>query len=64
MREKIQCLQIPNPKKGKINDVKIHGKGSSLVAQQVKDSGLPQLWRGHRFDPWPSNFHMSWVQPK
>ena len=21
-------------------------------------------WPGHRFDPWPGNFHMLWVWPK
>ena len=37
------------------------------VAQQVKDMAWPQLWlRSHlwlRFNPWPGNFHMLWVQP-
>ena len=43
--------------------------GSSLVAQWVKDpvvTAVTQLrlllWR--RFDPWPWNFHMPWVQKK
>ena len=41
---------------------------SCLVVQQVKDLALSVqelgslLW--HRFDPWPRNFHMPWVQPK
>ena len=40
----------------------------SLVAQQVKDLVLSLLrlvsllW--HRFDPWPENFHITWVQSK
>ena len=40
---------------------------SSLVAQQVKDLALSVqhlgslLWNG--FDPWPGNFHMSWMWP-
>ena len=35
---------------------------SSLVAQRVKDPVLSLLWL--RFDPWPWNFCMLWVQPK
>lgn len=37
------------------------------MVQWVKDLALPQLchrlqlWL--RFDPWPRNFHMLWVQP-
>ena len=42
--------------------------GSSLVAQQVKDPVLPQLWcrlqLWHRFNPWPGNFHMLQTGPK
>ena len=38
------------------------------MAQWVKDpASLPQ-WLGsllwHRFDSWPGNFHMTWMQPK
>ena len=44
------------------------GIGSSLMAQQVKDLLLPQLWHKlqlwHRFDPWPGNFHMPVVAKK
>ena len=38
------------------------------MAQQVKDPALSQqqlrslLWR--RYDPWPRNFHVAWVQPR
>ena len=44
------------------------GEGSILSpVQQVKDLALPQLWcRSQirlRFDPWPGNVHMLWVQP-
>ena len=35
---------------------------SFLVHQRVKDLVLLLLWR--RFDPWPRNFHMWWLQPK
>ena len=35
---------------------------SSLVVQQVKDPALSLL--GHRFDPWPENFHMPWAKSK
>ena len=34
---------------------------SSLVVQQVKD--LASALQQPRFDPWPGNFHMPWVQP-
>ena len=38
------------------------------MAQWVKDPALlmMQLWLRlwHRFDPWPRNIHMLWVQPK
>ena len=38
------------------------------MAQWVKDPELPQLWHRSqlwlRFDPWPGNFHMPWVQPE
>lgn len=34
----------------------------SLVAQQVKDSVWSLLWL--RFDPWPRDFGMLWVQSK
>ena len=27
----------------------------------MKNRALPQLWL--RFDPWPRNFHMPWMQP-
>ena len=41
---------------------------SSLVAQWVKDTAsLPWWLRSllwYRFDPWPGNFHIPWVQPK
>ena len=43
---------------------------SSLVAQWVKDLAVSVmwlgsvLWHGPRFDPWPGNFCMLWVQPK
>ena len=37
-------------------------KGSSLVAQQIKDLVLSVLWL--RFEPWPWNFHMTWALPK
>ena len=41
---------------------------SSLVMQWVKDLALSLLWLGsllwRRFDTWPGNFHMPWVQPK
>ena len=41
---------------------------SSLRAQQAKDPALSLLWLwlqlGHRFDPWPRNFHMPQVQQK
>ena len=30
--------------------------------QQVKDLVLPLPW--HRFNPWPGNFRVLWVQPK
>ena len=46
----------------------IFKKWSSLVAQCVKDSVLSLqrlrslLW--HKFDPWPQNFCIRWVQPK
>ena len=40
----------------------------SLVAQWVKDPVLSLLWLGLilwcRFNAWPRNFHMPWVQPK
>ena len=40
----------------------------SSVAQQVKDLALSLPWfrllLWHRFDPWPGNFHMLWLQPK
>ena len=29
---------------------------------EVKDSAVSLLWP--KFDPWPQNFHMPWVQPK
>ena len=41
---------------------------SFLVAQWVKDLELslkqlrPLFW--YRFEPWPGNFHMTWVQSK
>ena len=45
-----------------------YNEQSSLVVQQVKDPALPLLWLGLllwcRFDPWPRNFHMPWVQLK
>ena len=38
------------------------------MAQQVKDLALSLQWLGlllwHRFNTWPGNFHMLWVQPK
>ena len=37
-------------------------KGSSLVAQWVKDQVLSLLWHG--FDHWPGNFHVWQVWPK
>ena len=32
------------------------------MVQQVKDLVLPLPW--HRFNPWPGNFRVLWVQPK
>ena len=38
------------------------------MAQGVKDQVLSQLWHRSklqlRFDPWPGNFQIPWVQPK
>ena len=38
------------------------------LAQWIKDSALPELWRRLqlwlRFDPWLWNFHMPWVWGK
>ena len=38
------------------------------MAQQVKDPVLSLQWLGllpwHRFDPWPGNFQVPWVQPQ
>jgi len=43
-------------------------KGSSLVAQQVKDPACHCRWLGSllwlRFDPWPGTFYVPWAQPK
>ena len=56
------------PKKMGKNKKKKIGSRSSLVAQHVKDLVVLLLWlrlllwRG--FDPWPENFHMTWVQEK
>ena len=56
------------PKKMGKNKQKKIGSRSSLVAQHVKDLVVLLLWlrlllwRG--FDPWPENFHMTWVQEK
>ena len=45
----------------------LHG-GVPTVVQWLKDLALPQLWYRSplqlRFDPWPENFHMAWVQEK
>ena len=38
--------------------------GISLVAQWVKAAVWHQPQLQHRFSPWPTNFHMLWVQPK
>lgn len=52
---------------GKVAYPKIH-LGHSLAVQPVKDLVLSLkqlgsvLWHG--FNPWPGNFHMTWVQPK
>ena len=42
------------------------GVAGSIPRQQqwVKDPALLQLWPKLRFDPWPGNFHMLWMQPK
>ena len=46
----------------------VYDSQSSLVAQQVKNLALSMPWRGSlqrcRFDPWPRNFCILWVQPK
>ena len=38
------------------------------MAQHVKDPVLSLLWLRlslcFRFDPWPQNFHILWMQPK
>ena len=51
-----------------VHSLKMRKAGIPTVAQQVKDLAVPQLWHRSqlriRFDPWPRNFHMSWVQPK
>jgi len=43
-------------------------KGSSLVAQQLKDLALSLLWLWLLlwcvFNPWPRIFRMLWVQPR
>ena len=39
----------------------MHKLSPSLV-QWIKDPVMPQLQ--HRFNPWPGNFHVSWVGPK
>ena len=55
----------------RVNDPACLCGGSSSILdpeQWVKDPALPQLWHRSqlllRFDPWPGNFHMMWVQPK
>ena len=52
-------------------DVPVEEKKAMLefpCVQQVKDLALSLQWAGlllwHRFDPWPRDLHMLWVQPK
>ena len=54
-----------------VNDPACFCGGAGSVpspVQWVRDPALPQLWRRSqmyfRSDPWPWNFHMSWVQLK
>ena len=42
--------------------------GAPAVVQWIKYSALLQLWHRSqlrlRFNPWPGNFHLPWLQPK
>ena len=49
-------------------ELKIHKERGTGVPAVVQDLALPQLWCKSqlqlRFEPWPGNFHILWVQPK